>query len=411
MPLTQNFATLMRLMTYRPYRAYTIGNSASLIGTWMQRVTVGWLAWELTGSSAWVGAIGFADLFPTILIGLFAGAAADRMDIIWLLRITQVLGFAHAALMVVLHLLGLLTIWPLLLITLSLGAVTGFVQPARLSIVSSFVPRADIGSAVAMNALAFNLARFVGPACAGLLIAVAGVGWAFGANALSYLVFVAAIRDMPSVPSAARPGRRSVLGDISEGLAYAGRSRGVLAVLSITVAMALGARPAVELLPAFAGGVLGLGASGLAALTSAVGIGALFGGTWMVGRAAASGLPRLCALMASASAGSVLLLCLVDSLWLALPILTAMGAAMVCTGISSQVLIQLSVAERVRGRVLSLWGLLQRGVPALSALAVGAAGELAGLRLALAAAAALLLGAALVMLVRAPAIARDLERT
>ena len=395
--MANSVQSLIALMGHRTYRVYTIGNVISLIGTWMHKVTVGWLTWQLTGSGSWLGLMAFADLAPAILVGPFAGAVADRWNIVKLLKVTQALGGLQAALLGVLYLSGVLGVEILFALTLLQGAVTAIAQPSRLALVSSLVPPDALGPAVAMNAVSFNLARFIGPAVAGILLASTGFASAFAANAASYVVFFVALHMLSGVrgePARAKDGRR-IFGQIGEGLVYVRDTPNVLPVFLIVTGMGLGARPVVELMPGYASGVLDGGVTGLAALTSAVGIGAIIGGIWMIGRARSPGLPRLTTFTAAGSALSVLLLAMAHSLVIAVPIAAVMGGCMVCTGVSTQVLLQMSVPHAMRGRILGLWGLMQRGVPALGALLVGLASDLIGLRAAMCLGTLLLLGIAL----------------
>jgi len=409
MALISLIGNFRRLFGYADYRRYTVGNAISLIGTWMQRVAVGWLTWKLTGSGAWLGLIAFADLFPVIIIGPIAGAIADRRDLLKLLRVTQALGFLQAVLLAGLHAMGLLTMPVLLAGTLALGIIAAFAQPARLAIISAMVPRADLGAAVAMNAVVFNLARFLGPALAGVLIATVDVTGAFAANAVSYLAFVLALMRMTAISRAAAPRHGGLASDVAEGLAHVMRRPGLRTIMLVTIAMGLGARPVVELLPGFASGVFGGDATALAALTSAVGVGAIVGGGWMLGRGSAPGLARTFLLCATGSACAVLLFAMTGSLLAAVPVAAIMGFAMVCTGISAQTLLQLAADDGVKGRILSIYGLLQRGCPAIGALAMGVLSEWTGLRLAAAAGGAFLLAFALALLANAGRTARQME--
>ena len=179
------FGRIARALRNPHYGRYAAGNSISLVGTWMQRVAVGWLTWQLTESGAWLGAVAFADLFPTVLIAPLAGAAADRWDRLTTLKLGQALLAVQAAVLFGLTASGLITIWSLLGLSLFLGVVAAFNQPARLALVSSLVARQDLPAAVAINAIIFNSARLIGPAVAGLIIVGVGIAAVFAVNAVS----------------------------------------------------------------------------------------------------------------------------------------------------------------------------------------------------------------------------------
>lgn len=375
------FGRIARALGNPNYGIYASGNAISLVGTWMQRVAVGWLTWQLTESGAWLGAIAFADLFPTVLIGPLAGAAADRWDRLKALRAGQVLLMLQALLLFILTATGAITIWLLLALSLFLGVVAAFNQPARLALIPSLVPRDDLAAAVAINSIVFNSARFLGPAAAGVIIVTVGIAAAFAVNAASYLVFLAALSRirLRAQETPADGPRAGLFAEVAAGLGYALRHPGIGPLLLLLLAVASCARPFVELLPGFAGAVFAAGAEGLAMMTSTVGLGAVSGGLWLAQRAG-RGLTTVTLTSPLVLAGALLVFVAGGSLWLALPALFVAGFAMVCGGVGTQTLLQLSVEGALRGRVMSLYGLIFRGGPALGALAMGALSELVGLR-------------------------------
>ncbi len=403
--------TLPRLFSHGVFRKYATANAISLIGSWMQRVTVGWLAWDLARSGTWLGLIVFAEMFPIIILGPVAGAVADRVNVLVLLRITQIVLLLQAAVLAVLFFTGLLDIYSLFGVSLVIGVNSAFYQSARLSIVPDLVPKADLGAAIAFNAMSFNLARFLGPAAAGVVISSLGVGWGFVGNALSTVVFIAALMSI-SVDIAHRPKRArktSLFGDIRDGFAYSLTKPGLPMILLITVVVGLWGRPVVELLPGITSGVFGRGAEGLATLTASVGVGAIAGAFWMMGRGDRPGLTATFLFSALGTAASIGALAVVGSFELAIPVVAAIGLLMVATGIAGQTLTQLTTDDEMRGRVLSIWGILQRGVPAVGSLALGAASDWVGLRVAIAASAVLLAVCAFLALTRASVLARHLD--
>jgi predicted MFS family arabinose efflux permease len=400
--------SIPRTLAHRDFGIYVAGNSVSLIGTWMQRIGVGWLAWELSHSGAVLGLVAFADLFPGVLIGPFGGALADRTDRLRVIKIAQTLIMLQALTLFALTASGAINVPLLLALVLFGGAVIGFNQPARLALVPSLVPRADLATAVAINSIVFNTARFIGPALAGLAIVALDIGAVFALNALSFLVFLFALWRLRLRPLAApRPGR-SMLGAVAEGLGYALRHPGIGPILVLQAVLAVSARPFVELLPGFAAEVFGRGAPGLAALSSTIGIGAIAGGLWLAQRPGHAGLPRVVLLSSVVVALSVLAFALCPWFWPALACVAVAGVAMVVAGAGTQTVLQTAVAEDMRGRVLSLFGLIFRGGPALGALVIGTASEALGLSAPVAVGALLGLLAALWLWRRREAIGRSL---
>ncbi|MYZ47935.1 MFS transporter [Propylenella binzhouense] len=382
MNVLSGFRPIAAVLRNRNYGFYTAGNLISLTGTWMQRIVTGWLMWDLTQSGFWLGLVAFSDLFPTVILGPFAGAVADRTDRLRVTRFTQFLSMLQA-----IALFGLTAtdrITPALLITLTtfLGVVAAFNQPARLALIPALVPRADISTAVAVNAIVFNLARFLGPAAAGILISTGGISIAYAVNALSFVAFLLVLAQIRlSAEEEVKPAGKRFLRDLADGIRYTVTHQGIATVLILLIASNVGSRPLLELLPGFAAEIFRSGASGLAMLTSAVGGGAILSGIWLGGRSGVPGLSRILMWSTAFVALTSALFTATDRLAVAVPLLVVTGFAMATSGVAAQTLIQVSVDASMRGRVLGIYGLLFRGGPALGALLMGAASEHFGLRL------------------------------
>lgn len=364
------------------YGLYVAGNSVSLVGLWVQRVAVGWLAWELTHSATWLGIVSLADLAPTVLVGPFAGAFADRADRLRIMIVAQSLAMLQALALFVLTATGLVSVHALVALVAINGVVVGFNQPARLSLVTSLVPREDLSTAVAVNSIVFNLARFVGPAVAGLIIVATGVAAAFAVNALTFVAFLLALSRIRLEPRAtpAAAGGASLARDTLEGVRYALGHAGIGTLLALVLTLSLGVRPVIELFPGFADAVFGRGAGALAALGSAVGIGAVAGSLWLAQRGDGPGLVVLSLGAAGLAAGGVAGFCATDRLALALPLAVVFGALLAVAGVGAQIRIQTAVDAGMRARVLSLYGLSVRAGPALGALVMGLFADRVGLR-------------------------------
>jgi MFS family permease len=360
---------------------YSAGSAISLIGMWMQRIAIGWLTWQLTRSGLWLGIVAFADFFPVLVIGPIAGAAADRWDRLRVVKASQTISLVQAVALFALTVSGHMTIGLLVALSAFQGVVVAFNQPARLALVPSLVPHADLAGAVAINSVVFNLARFIGPMLAGLAIVWSGVAAAFAANALSYVVFLAAlarIRVAPTVTEQAK--HRSFGADLREGIRYTATHPGIAALLVLLTALGIGGRPLNELLPGFADDVFRAGAGGLSILASAIGGGAILGGVWLGHRAHSSGLTVVA--LGSALIGALAAIATIATthLWIAVPAIVVFGFCMSSAGIAIQTLIQLASDRSMRGRVMGLYGLIFRGAPAIGALAAGFASAHFGLR-------------------------------
>lgn len=382
------FDNAMRVLRIRNYGVYTAGNSISLIGTWMQRASVLWLAWTLAHSTVWLGIVSVADLLPTLVLSPIAGLLADRADRLRLIRATQVIAMAQAAVLAALTYSGFITVELLFLLTLLLGGANAVNQPARLALIPNLVDRANLPAAVAVNALVFNGARFVGPAVAGIIIDRGSIGLAFALNAVTYLPFIAALARIRLIPDAAPPARaarRALIGDTLAGYSYALRHPGIGRMILLFAVTTLSLRGFTEMFPGFADLVFGRGPVGYTWLTATLGLGAVMGGLWMVRRPGIHGLTALIightCLIALAALGFTA----TASYWVAIVCVFVCGFSLVTTGISAQTLIQSAVDPAMRGRVLGLYGMLVRAGPAFNALVLGWLASLIGLRLAVAA--------------------------
>jgi MFS family permease len=409
MNLLSSFHAIGRAFRHPDFAIYAAGNVVSLIGTWMQRLAIGWLTWELTGSGAWLGTIAFADLFPTIIVGPIAGAIADRWNRLSVTRITQSLALCQSAILFVLTATGQINIWVLCVLTALGGLISAFNQPARLALVPSLVPRSDLVAAVAIVSIIFNLARFVGPAVAGVMIVSTGLAGVFLVNVLSFVVFLLALAFLRTSSRPDMQERPAFTEQVLEGMRYAAFHKGIGTVLLLTIVTSVCSRPVAELLPGFAAEVFRSGADGLAILTSTVGVGAVVGGFWLGGRTEAQGLTRVALVFSLIMAVAGMCFAATDRLWAAIPLLGIMGFSMSSSGIASQTLVQLSVPASMRGRVLSLYGLIGRGGPAVGALAMGLASERFGFRIPVALGGIIAGITAIWMLTRQARIAAQLE--
>ncbi|MBM3573675.1 MAG: MFS transporter, partial [Alphaproteobacteria bacterium] len=144
MPLLSRLRPLARALGHPSYRNYAIGNGVSVIGTWMQRITAGWYAWEVTESGAWIGALAFMELFPSTVFGPVGGALVDRIDRLKMVKLTQTLSMLTSGLMALAAFTGTLSIWLLAVLVFAHGIIQAFAQPARLSLIAHLVPKQDL---------------------------------------------------------------------------------------------------------------------------------------------------------------------------------------------------------------------------------------------------------------------------
>ena len=365
---------------HRDYRLYSIGASASFLGTWIYRTGLGWLAWELTHSPAWLGIVVACEVVPIIALVPLTGAATDRLGAYRIFRAGQISGSAVMAGLALATLADAMTIELLMVFVVLNGINMAFMQPSYFALVANLVPREDLSSAVALQSSMVQTARFIGPAIAGGLILWLGGAAPFTVNAVSYMGMVAALLAL-SYRDPARPARggRGLLGDVAQGLRYIAGHETIRTLLLLTVAFSVLLRPVVELLPAFASEVFGRGADGLATLLSSAGAGAIVGSLVLARRGRTNGLTfvlgatgALCGLVLAGFAAT-------DAFWLGALLMAGYGLLSNANSICSQILIQNCVDPALRARVMSLVGLTFRAVPAAGAAVFGGLATLFGL--------------------------------
>jgi MFS family permease len=375
------FKNALRVLRFRNYRVYTIGNSISQVGIWIQRIAVGWLAWQLTHSGFWLGMCAAGDLVPSIVISPFAGALADRVNKVTLIQISMVLGMIQSWALAILTFMGIIDVWMLFGLTVALGTINALNQPARLAIIPNLVGPDSLGSAVAINSLIFNIARFIGPATAGFVIAEGNIGLAFTLNALTYVAFIYSVW-LVDAPDDRRPiiGKSHFWRDLGGGYGYALRDPGIGKMFILLIITTVGIRGFVEMFPGFADEVFDRGPKGLAFLTATVGLGAVVGGLYMLRRNSLKGLATLVIRATLVMSLGLVAFAWTSTYWLALFFVFFVGIAMCATGIGAQTLIQTSTTPAMRGRVMGFYGMIFRAGPSMNALLLGGFSERFGMQ-------------------------------
>lgn len=379
------------------FRIYLVGSTISLHGLWIFRVALAWFAWELTGSEAWVGIVSFTQFAPALLFGPFFGVIADRFE---RRKISMFLNTGSALNMLALAGLsfaGVIDIYVLAGFSLIQGMLDGSHTPVRMALIPGLVEKEELSSAIASTSISFNVSRIVGPALSGIVIASYGVSWAFALNSLSYLAIVIAVGVVSIRPRAERAtGKSNVWDELKHGIRYVLNHPMIRTLLMLTAIGTLFGRGALEMMPAVADAVLERGASGLAALTSAVGVGAVLMGVFLSRGTQWLTVRALKLTLVSASL-FIVLFGGSSNFVLSLFAVCLLGLLLSLCGIGSQILIQSHVDDDVRGRVSSLWGMIAFGGTAIGGLVIGLLADGLGLQSTLVAAGVLsLLGTVLI---------------
>lgn len=368
-----SLAALIATFRNRNYAIYTAGNCLSLLGFWMQRLAVSWLTWELSHSEFWVGAVAFAEIVPLLIVGPLFGVWADRFDRKRLAMVLQSLMLAQAVGLFIAFQLGWLTIGLLFALTLLEGSLQAAYQPVRLALIPSLVRRADLVAAAAFTAVTFNVARFLGPAIAGVVIAWSSAAWAILFNGFSYLFIIVAwwFIDLPAEPDSKRAASNGMWTDMRDGWRYIAHEPALAAMFAMLMLLALFARPLTYMLSAFVGAVYAGGPDTLALFTSAVGAGAVIAGLKLSLQGRTRGLVREILLNSLLTLVSMLGFALTTDVTLAAALLVVFGYSVTICAVGSQTMVQNSIDDAMRGRVLSLWVAATRGPPALGVLVLG----------------------------------------
>lgn len=369
--LWSNFSALR----HRNFRLFWIGQCVSLIGTWMQNIGQAWLVLQLTKSAFKLSLVTATQFLPMMLFALFAGTLVDRFPRRRILLITQTSLMALAFTLASLTYFQVVQYWHVLVLALLLGTVNTLDMPTRQSFFVELVGREDLMNAIALNSSIFNLARIIGPAVAGFLINLVGIGICFYLNALSFLAVLVGIW-MIDTPDriAAHEGAgsiREIFADIGEGLGYIGKNAIILQPLLLLAIISIFVMNFNVLIPVFASQDLGRNAAGYGFLMTCMGMGSFAGALTLAVRS--KGGPKILSLIGGA-AGTSLFLTLLGfqhNYVIACVTLLVMGFCAITFTALVNSTIQMNTADHMRGRVMSVFALVFGGVTPIGSLYAG----------------------------------------
>jgi MFS family permease len=374
-PALNPFRAIQR---HRNFRYFWVGQTISLIGSWMQTVGQGWLALELTNDAFLVGLVSAMGSLPVLLFSLYAGVLVDRVDKLKLVFVAQILFCLEAAALWWLTWTGNITVEWLIALAAMQGIISSVEIPARQSLFVELVGREDLLDAIALNSSGFNLARIIGPSIAGLVIANAGLAWCFAINALSYVAVLAGLF-LIKLPAFTRvPSRLTPLQGLVQGIRYMRSTPAVSALMRLVAVFAILGVPYLVLMPVIARDVLGTGPGGYGVLLTFVGIGALTGALVLAARARRIRRGRL--LVTSSYTFSVLLIIFsfVRSVPLAAAVLLFTGLTMIINSALANGILQTVVPDELRGRVMAAYVFVYVGLSPVGSVIAGAVARAAG---------------------------------
>jgi MFS family permease len=378
-PPQSRFAHAWRALRHRNFRLFFTGQSISLIGTWMTRVATSWLVYRLTGSALLLGTVSFAGQIPTFLLAPFAGVLVDRVNRRKLLVWTQVLAGIQSLALAALTLAKIITIHEIIALSIFQGLINAFDMPGRQSFLVQMVSgdtgkpdKQDLSNAIALNSSIVNVARLIGPAIAGLVIAAVGEGYCFAIDGISYIAVVASLLMMRVPASTIARATTSMLEQLREGWSYVVHFRPIRTILSLFALLSLMGMPFMVLMPIFASQVLHGGAHTLGYLMGASGIGALISAISLALRKSVRGLTTMIQIAAVMFGTGLILFGLSHHLVLSLLLMIVVGFGMMQGLAASNTVIQTLVPEDKRGRVMSYYTMAFVGMAPFGSLLAGA---------------------------------------
>lgn len=377
------FPSGLRALNHRDFRLFWTGQLVSLIGTWMQSVAQSWLVLQLSGSPLKLGLIGTFQFAPVLLFSVVAGALVDRLPKRRLILVTQTLLALQAFTLTALVWTGHVRYWHVAVLALLLGCANVIDMPTRQAFIVEMVGRGDLVNAVALNSTAFNGARIVGPALAGLLIGRFGLAPAFLLNGLSFLAVLGALSRVRA-EGAPRPRAGTTMGeDVLAGLRYALGTPRVALMLSLVLVVSLCVMNFSVFVPLLARNVLRLGAEGFGFLMAALGVGAVTGALSLATLGGRRTPLRAIFLAGVLACLTLLGLAAAPEFHAAVVLLFLTGFFSIVFVASCSTTLQLAAPDGLRGRVMSLHTLMFGGSFPLGAFMTGAIAEAFGVAAAL----------------------------
>jgi MFS family permease len=361
----------LRALGQRHYRLYFTGQIVGQSGTWMQTVTQSWLVLQLTNSPLKLGLISTLQSGPLLLLTLFTGVLADRVNRRTLLFVTQTTQACLALTLGTLAWSGHARYWHVAVMAVLWGIMSAIDQPARQSLVMELVGREHVTSAVGLNSAAFNGARIIGPSIAGILIARVGLSPGFFLNALAFVFAIAMLAQIPGRRPVPRMVATTFVEEMLEGIAYALRTPAVRFILALQIIVSFCVFNFSVYVPLLARDVLGMGAEGFGLLMTCLGVGALSAGLTVGAMGATAPRQRKITIALTVSLCGLLGLAFTRAFWLAAIIMaiTGFSGTLVMAGCNTS--LQLRAPDALRGRVMSLYTLLSGGVFPIGAFWVG----------------------------------------
>ena len=378
------FGGIARALSHSGYRLLWWSNGTNTVGRWIFKVSVGWLTWEMTGSTAWLGIVAFADTFPMVIMTIIAGVWADRIGYLRLMKYSQLILVIGGFITATLALVGALNVELIIILCVIVGSAEAMTIPARMSFVHNLVPKSDLSAAIALNSTTYNVARFLGPALFGILIQFIDISFIILVSAIMFFIFYIALffQENDEIVNSGENKKR-ILGDLLDGFRYALSNSGIFFLLFLLCVTAILIRPYIELVPGIADQVFSMGAEGVSIILSSTGLGATVGGVLLARHGKVEGLTSIFTWSLVISAVAMVLFLFSQNIWMSSIFIALVGMTIVAGSITSQTLIQNTAPDQLRARIISITAVLSWGLPAVGAAVMGWVAELIGLTITL----------------------------
>lgn len=357
----------------RDFRLWFVGQGISVIGTWLQNTGQSWLVLKLTNSPMKLGLLSAVQYLPSLLLSLFIGPLIDTVPKRTILLWTQTLFALSAAVLAAVSFMGNEQYWVIMLISLFSGIVTAVDWPTRQAFVSEQVQdRSAVTNAVALNNTLFNIARIIGPAIGGVMIAAIGIPWTFALNAVSYLAVILSLVLMQSGRTAQKSKRGNFRTEVVGGIRYIRDNPAITSLLAIVCVISLFLLNFSITIPSFSKLTLGLGADAYGGLMSAMGVGALLAGLMMsLGGKELEPKPSHVYVSGFILSAGMILVGLQKNLILSGVLLAVCGFGMSFFTTICNTSVQMQCSDEMRGRVMSVYNIVFVGVTPFGSLYSG----------------------------------------
>jgi len=375
-----NLKGSLRALSHRNFRLFFWGQLVSVIGVWMHSTALQWLVYRITGSQTSLGLVTFISFLPVLLLSLSMGVIVDKVPRRKLILLTQSWFAIMAIILAALTWMGLVEYWHILVLSFLLGIGNAMDMPARQAFVVELVEdeKDDLMNAIGINSILFNIARIIGPAIGGVIVAALGEAPTFFINGISYLAVIIALLLMKLTQENIKSASTDSSGGIREGFQYIFSEKNIIALVLLVAAFSMIGFGALTLIPVFAKDILQIGVKGYGQLLSAQGVGALLGGILLVFLGDYFHKGKLLLFSRLLLGPGIIGLSLSRIPWLSMVIMAVLGFSFIIQLVITNTLIQTIVPDDLRGRVLSTYTWALGGFYPLGSLMMGALGDQIG---------------------------------